>query len=304
MTNSAKYFLLDVFTKNMFGGNQLAVFPEGKYIKEELMQKIARELQLSETVFIMDPGSENSHFAMRIFTPTMELPTAGHPTIGSAFYMIRHLELGDEQKHADLLIDQKVGTIKASVKLENGVPQFTEMTFPNPVFGPVIDDPSSFAAMLGLSPHQLMELPIQRISCGVDFVMIPVKDIAAVKAIDFNTQLWETLKNKWDINFVYAFTMDAETKECRVHGRMFAPEAGIIEDAATGSANGPLGCYIYHYNLLEKKNQQISFISEQGFEMGRPSFLHVTISGVDGEITEVNVGGECVLVGRGELFLY
>lgn len=304
MTNSAKYFLLDVFTKNMFGGNQLAVFPEGQYVKEELMQKIARELQLSETVFIQDPVNQDSNFSMRIFTPTMELPTAGHPTIGSAFYMVRHIEVKDDDVKLNLLIDQKVGTIKAAVDLDNGVPMFTNMIQPLPEFGKIYDNRAEFAKMLNLETNDLMDLPIQTVSCGVEYVIIPVKDLKSVQEINFNTQIWESLKNKLGIKFVYAFTMASETEGCHVHGRMFAPEAGIIEDAATGSANGPLGCYIYNYDLMPKTNNVIDFVSEQGFEIGRPSYLHITITGNGTEITEVKVGGECVLVGQGELFLY
>ena len=125
-----------------------------------------------------------------------------------------------------------------------------------------------------------------------------MRSLEAVRSITFRLDVWSRLKAQIRA-FDYAFTTEAEDPKSHVHGRMFAPEAGILEDAATGSANGPLGCYLAHYNLLTPPYQ-----SEQGYELGRPSLLHIQIDqDAKGSITSVKVGGEAVFVGRGELFL-
>lgn len=303
MINSAHYFLLDVFTGSKFGGNQLAIFPEGQFIDESLMKKIARELQLSETVFILPPENKENHFSMRIFTPEMELPTAGHPTIGASFFMVRHIDFHEEESQLDLTIEQPVGLIKSSVKLDRGVPLFSSMIQPLPEFIKILDDRKSFIDMLTLKEDSLSETPIEMISCGVPFTFIQLRSLACIQKIKFNVTQWEALKEKYGTSFIYVFTTETFHQESHVHGRMFAPEAGIMEDAATGSANGPLGCYLLKNKVLDAPAGQLSIISEQGFEMGRPSIIHIDIKGQPDKITEVKISGESVLVGKGQIFL-
>lgn len=303
MNNSAHYFLLDVFTGSRFGGNQLAIFPEGQFIEESIMKKIARELQLSETVFILPPVDKNNHFKMRIFTPQMELPTAGHPTIGASFFMVRHIDFDEEETQLDISIEQRIGLIKSSVKLDRGVPLFSSMIQPLPEFVKTLDDRKSFADMLSLKEDSLSETPIEMISCGIPFTFIQLRSLACIKKVKFNVNLWGDLNEKYNTSFIYIFTTETVNEDSDVHGRMFAPEAGIMEDPATGSANGPLGCFLLKNKVMEATNGQLNIISEQGFEMGRPSIIHINITGSAEKITEVKISGESVLVGKGQIFL-
>ncbi|MFY0687638.1 MAG: PhzF family phenazine biosynthesis protein [Cyclobacteriaceae bacterium] len=292
----AIYHLLDVFTNQRFGGNQLAVFPDARNVPEDQMQEIARELNLSETVFILPKTRLGGH-QMRIFTPATELPTAGHPTIGTAFLLGRDIT-PDLSDRATLLLDQKIGLIEVEIAYKNQVPIKATMRQPLPKFGAVYDVRKMFTDLLSLNETSLLDHPIQEIACGVPYILIPLNSLEAVKNIKFRLDLWEQMKDKVNGAFIYAFTPSGEQEASNLHGRMFAPEGGILEDPATGSANGPLGCYVTHYDILKGP-----FVSEQGFEMGRPSIIHIDIQQSGDHITAVHVGGESVFVGQGELYL-
>ena len=304
MSNVAHYYLLDVFTDTRYAGNPLAIFPEGQFVRKPLMARIEKELQLSETVFIFPPSKKEHHFRMKIFTPSMELPTAGHPTLGAAFFMVRHFNFEDEASVLNLLIEQQVGTIRASVALNAGAPVYSDMILPKPEFIATHDDKAAFAEMLSLQEDALEEhLPIEVISCGVPFAFIPVRSLSCVEKIQLDLNKWKALKERLGISFIYAFTRETSRPHSHVHGRMFAPEAGITEDAGTGAANGPLGCYLYKHKLMPHHSDDLEIISEQGFEMGRPSIIQINIKGHSGKIFEVKIGGRCVFVGHGQIFL-
>ncbi len=293
----ASYYLLDVFTDRMFSGNQLAVFPDARQVEESLMQPIAREMNLSETVFIY-PKNEDGSFDMRIFTPTQELPTAGHPTIGSAYYLSRKVDHMANDT-TDIVLNQKVGQIRVTLDIKNNAVQKATMFQPLPIFGKIYDDRSALASLISIAESDLMDFPIQEVSCGVPFLIIPVKSIETVEKIRFRLDLWDKLKAELDNAFVYVFTPHGSLKDSDLHGRMFAPEAGILEDPATGSANGPLGCYVTHYHIKHGP-----FVSEQGFELGRPSIIHIEIDCDERDrISQVKVGGQSVFVGQGEIFM-
>ncbi len=273
----------------------MAVFPDSRQIEESLMQPIAREFNLSETVFLY-PQNEDGSFDMRIFTPERELPTAGHPTIGTAFYLSKNL---NDPNNTLLMLNQKVGRIKVDLhyndkhELQNAV-----MHQPLPKFGEVFDNREELTRLLSSSEQDLLDYPIQKVDCGVPYIIIPFKNIDAVKNIKFRLDVWDELKDKLDA-FVYCFTPFGSLPTSNLHGRMFAPEVGVLEDPATGSANGPLGCYVTRYNIGKGP-----FISEQGFEIGRPSIIHINIvQNSEDEIIDVQVGGKSVFVGEGNFYL-
>lgn len=291
------YFLLDVFTEKRFGGNQLAIFPPGHNLDENLFQKIANELRLSETVFL-GPKNDDGAYPMRIFTPSVELPTAGHPTIGTAHFLAEKFEKTTSSP-VKILLDQKVGHIEVEVEVLNGSVEHATMYQPLPQFGSIYHERSLFAALLSLRENELMDYPIQRISCGVPYTIIPVNSIESIKQIRFRLDVWDQVKALVEHSYIYAFSLGGETSDGLVHGRMFAPEAGILEDAATGSANGPLGCYLHHHDLLKG-----SIISEQGFEMDRPSIIHIQIEGdAQSNIQAVKVGGKSIMIGEGRIYI-
>ncbi|MBV6644324.1 MAG: PhzF family phenazine biosynthesis protein [Cyclobacteriaceae bacterium] len=293
----ANYFLLDVFTKKRYGGNQLAVFPDAREIPEDQLQKIAKELNLSETVYLT-PTGDSKKYKMRIFTPGLELPTAGHPTIGTAFYLARELDHPSDAVF-NFVLEQKVGPIQVAVAFKNNLPELATMDMPTPRFGTKYDHlRTEIAQMLDLQESDLLETPIQEVSSGVPYIIVPVRTLESVRKISFQTNSWKALKKSLNNAFIYAFAPQGQTATGDLHGRMFAPDAGILEDPATGSANGPLGAYVKYYELKEGP-----YLSEQGFEMGRPSFIHINIeSNSQNKIESVKIGGNCIFVGSGTFF--
>lgn len=292
-----RYHLVDVFTNERFGGNPLAVFTNGRGVEPALMQTIARELNLSETVFVLPPEDPANHWRLRIFTPATELPMAGHPTVGTAYVLAReHLVdvTGDE---TTIQLEEPVGVIPVTFTFDDRGALSISMTQPNPTFGPMMDDRAGIAALLSLSPDDLLPLPIQVVSTGVPFIFVPVRDLDAMRRIKVRLDLWEQSLKDTPHPHLLTFTPEVEVAGSHVHVRMFAPAMGIPEDPATGGAAGPLGCYLVQHGLV--KDSPADIIAEQGFEMGRRSFLHIGIEQQDGEITRVTVGGQSVPVGEG-----
>lgn len=291
------YVLLDVFTDKKYGGNQLAIFTDARNIPEAHFQLIARELNLSETVFLFPPEGARKNYAMRIFTPGQELPTAGHPTIGTAFYLAGVLQPSTDELHISL--DQEVGTVEVVVNLKNGKAETATMHQPLPKFGPRHDDKRDMlAAVLSLSVDELADRPIQTISCGNNTLIVPVRSASTLSNIRLRVDQWAALKEVIDMTMMYVFATD-DVEGGDIQGRMFSPDIGITEDPATGSANGPLACYLTQYNIIS-----LPALSLQGYEMGRPSQLQLNTTVDDqGKITSVQVGGKSVFVGEGVHFL-
>ena len=298
----ANYFLVDVFTETKHGGNQLAVFPDAQGIPEELMLPIANEFNLSETTFVLPPADKKNDFKVRIFTPVEELPVAGHPTIGTAFIMARRIPFDESASEFEMRLEEKAGLIPVNLQIKDSVPTRVTMTQPTPSFSPQIGTRQLWAELLNLAEEDIDDQsPIQTVSCGVPYLIIPVKTLEAVRNIDFRLDVWKRVRQAMDPGFVYAYTLETVDNH-DVHGRMFAPDTGILEDAATGSANGPLGAYLVKHGIIAN-GRMTSMVSEQGYEMGRKSLLYLGIEKQGDDITKVDVGGHCVIVGKGEIYL-
>jgi len=296
-----RYHIVDVFTNRAFGGNPLAVFTNGRGISTELMQSIAKELNLSETTFVLPPDDPENDYRVRIFTPTSELPMAGHPTIGTSFILAREhmIELGGDE--IMIKLEEGVGIIPVTLKFKDGVPDIIWMQQPLPRFGPRFNDASLIAEMLSIPPEAIeTEWPLEVVSCGVPFLFVPLKDLASIRAVRFRLDFWEKALRDVGISGVFVFTKETELEGSSVHSRMFAPGLGITEDPATGGASGPLGCYLVRHEVLPV-TQKSEFTSEQGIEMGRPSIIKIIIEQEAGEISSVKVGGQCCFVGEGYL---
>lgn len=271
-----EYVLVDVFTDRKFGGNQLAVFRDGAGIPDGSMQAAAKELNLPETTFVV-PAERGGDRKLRIFTPARELPFAGHPTVGTAYVLSDSLD-------ATLRLEEQVGTLEVTVR--DG---FTEMEQPLPTFEPVADR-VAVAASLSLDATDLdPALPIEVGSSGNRFLFVAVRTLDAVRRAS----------PRGLAEAAYIFTTQTVEPGSTVHGRMYAPWQGIAEDPATGSANGPLGAYLVRHGLSDGAR----IVSEQGFEMGRPSLLYVRVGGGRERITSVHVGGRCAVAGGGWLDL-
>ena len=294
--NSRSYHLVDVFTDRAFGGNPLAVFTDGRGIPDALMQSIAKELNLSETTFVLPPDDPKHDFRVRIFTPKSELPMAGHPTVGTAFVLARE---GMLKKH-EAVFEEGVGPVPVSIEPGAGGPGFIEMRQPQPKFGPRFEDRGTVAQMLSLDLAAIRDLPLEIVSCGNPFFFVPIDTLESSRRIRFRADLAERVVNETGATGVFVFTQEVQTAGSQVHGRLFAPGEGIVEDPATGSAAGPLGCYLSRYGLTGGSGE-VRSVLEQGIEMGRPSFLHIRIGHSAGGITSVHVGGTCCYMGTGHL---
>lgn len=282
------YRLVEVFTGERFGGNPLAVFPRAEELYPELMQRFAAELNLSEATFVMPSTRRDCDYRVRIFTPRSEVPMAGHPTIGTAFVL----------GHGDrVMFEEGVGPILVErATTPSGVPIW-QMTQPRPRFGPRVEDRSLVAAALGLEANQLeAKLPICAVTTGLSFLMIPLCDLGALARARFELEHWKSLREPTrNLLLPYPFV---QVSAARFRCRMFAPEAGIPEDPATGSAAGPLGAYLVAHGVIPA-GAPARLECEQGVEMGRPSRLYVEVDGVPSDIPAVRVGGECISMGGG-----
>jgi trans-2,3-dihydro-3-hydroxyanthranilate isomerase len=275
-----EYRLVDVFTDKAFGGNPLAVFREPGKLDAGAMQAIAKELHLSETTFVLAPTSGAADHRLRIFTPEVEMPFAGHPTIGTAFVLA-------DGKDGAMRLEEGVGVIRVS--LREG---FVQMDQPLPTFTGTTISRKAAADALGLAVEEIRsDVPIQMGSSGVAFLFVPLANLKAVRRARRPAGL--------DAN-VYVFAMSGERSGSHVHGRMFDQGLGIGEDPATGGAQGPLGAYIVAHELVQAAPTTRIRV-EQGFEIGRPSILDIEVDKTGAAITAVRVGGRCVPMGGGWL---
>jgi trans-2,3-dihydro-3-hydroxyanthranilate isomerase len=275
-----EYHLVDVFTDRPFGGNPLAVFKDGRGVRDDAMQSIAKELHLSETTFVLPPKAAGADHRVRIFTPDAELPFAGHPTLGTAYVLA-------EGKDAAMRLEEGVGVI--SVTLREG---FVQMVQPLPAFSGTTISRKAAADALGLAIEEVRsDVPIQVGSSGVPFLFVPLANLKAVRRARHPSALDAS---------VYVFALSGERSGSQVHGRMFAQGFGISEDPATGSAQGPLGAYIVAHELV-RVEPTTRIRSEQGFEIGRPSILEIEVDRTGAAVTAVRVGGRCVAMGGGWL---
>jgi trans-2,3-dihydro-3-hydroxyanthranilate isomerase len=296
------YLLYDVFTNEALAGNQLAVFLDGRGVSTERMQAIAREMNLSESTFILPAEAVGTDVRMRIFTPASELPMAGHPTIGSTFALA---ETGVIRSDAGRFVfGLGVGPTPVDLEWDGSGLRFAWMTQRNPTFGPALNAREIAAGAVGLNLSDLVsDLPVQQVSCGLPYVLVPLRSREAVDRATSDAAAIRRLAASAHVErAVYPFAMLPAGSEATVYSRMFAPDFGIGEDPATGSASGPLGCYLVRHRLVAPEAAR-RIINLQGVAMGRPSRMHISIRERSGEIVEVKVGGRAVLVGRGELLV-
>ena len=299
-----RFLHLDVFTETPFEGNQLAVFTAPGALTTAQMQRIANEMAFSETTFIYPPEA-GGDVRMRIFTPSAELPMAGHPTIGSTFALA--IEKAIARGREQFVFELGVGPTPVSLEWGDNGLSFAWMTQQRPVFGGVIADRGAVVRAIGLSSSDLIEgLPVQSVSCGVPFLFVPVATRRAVDAVAIDRRALRECAVAAGLDELPAFflTPDAGGADdgATVYTRMLAPGFGIVEDPATGGASGPLGCYLLHHGVVDAATAQ-RMLSLQGVAMRRPSRIHISIDSRGGEITRVRIGGTSVLVARGELLV-
>ena len=303
---TTQFVIADVFTEKRFCGNQLAVFPHAEGLGTAVMQDIAREMNYSETTFILPPESEGD-FRLRIFTPAKELPFAGHPIVGSAYVIVSERMKTWGGAVTPVALETKVGVINVEVATATGQAGRTTMTQPLPRVMSRFTGIDALARALSIDSSGISgtDLPIEVIYNGITVMIVPVKSLDVIRNLRPKTSELEDVAASVNAETVLVFTTETVLPSSNCHSRVFAPGAGVGEDPATGSANGPLGYYLARRRLVKANGGSFSIVSEQGFEMKRPSILYIEVGfESDGEqASKVLVGGDVVIAGKGELFL-
>jgi trans-2,3-dihydro-3-hydroxyanthranilate isomerase len=301
-----RFFQVDVFTNRPFGGNPLAVFPEAEGLTSHEMQRIAQEMNLSETTFVLPPQAPGADFKVRIFTPAAELPFAGHPVVGTHWVLAHLNRVALSEPLTTVHFELGVGVLPADLHVSDGHVERVVMTQDRPTFHDVLEDVAELADGLGLPSEAIIEtgLPVQVVSTGVPQMMVPVRSLAEVQALGasrLNIAALNRVCHTMATRCVHVFTFETEQPESTVHVRMFAPLLGVPEDPATGSANGALAAYLVHHRALPVTEPTTYIVCEQGAEMGRPSTLYGEVDLGGGEIRAVRLGGQVVPMAEGTI---
>jgi trans-2,3-dihydro-3-hydroxyanthranilate isomerase len=294
-----RFLTADVFTDRPFGGNPLAVFPEASGLSTAQMMAVTREFNLSETVFVFPPDNPEHTKRLRIFTPGRELPFAGHPTVGTAYVLAATGLLPLAGSETRIVFEEGVGPVPVMIRCKGGVPCFTQLSAPRmPELAPA-PPVAQLADLLALSPEDFApDLPPLLASIGPQFLLLPLRDRAALGRARVRLDRWDALYPEHGPE-LYLITRDSGLPEAEIRARMFAPGLGIHEDPATGAAVTALGGYLGERDPAPHRTRH--WLVEQGFEMGRPSLLHLEVDRKDGKIAAIRVGGASVLMSEGTM---
>ena len=300
-----QFYQADVFTDEPFGGNPVAVFPDADGLTDVELQQIAREMNLSETVFVFPPTDQAAVVKMRIFTPTQEIPFAGHPVIGTFFVLGTLDRLALREPVTRVLQECNLGLFPVDIHSHDGVIERVVMAQPNPEFLDVIEDPEALFAIaraLGITKAAITEsrFPVQVVSTGLPVIIVPVRTLTAVRSIVPDVAAIAELSQQYGANGMMVFSTMTVEQSSTVHTRMFAPLIGIVEDPATGSASGALGAYLVQHGVVDIR-PETEITAEQGYEIDRPSRILIQVNSDDDAIQGVMVGGEAVMVVEGVL---
>jgi trans-2,3-dihydro-3-hydroxyanthranilate isomerase len=300
MRSSHRFVTLDVFTSTAFGGNQLAVFPDAGGIPEDALIHVTREFNFSEVTFCYPPSNPANTRRVRIFTPGKEVPFAGHPTVGTAIALHVLGESGASPgAEAKLVLEEGVGPVPVTVRTGSGAPfaQFAVAKLPE--IGPPPPSRGVLAGLLSIDAEDIQAAPMapQNVSCGLPFLMVPLRSVDAVSRARVRIDAFEaTLKESWAPE-IFVFAKDPAGGDTHMHARMFAPGINIAEDPATGSANACLAGYLAA--RAPRADGALAWTVDQGVEMGRPSRIEIEADKSAGVITAIRVGGNAVMVSAG-----
>ena len=294
------FYIVDVFAESKYAGNQLAVFRGSAGLSQAEMQAIAKEMNYSETTFIVSDepcsgeGATAGGWDVRIFTPEEEIPFAGHPTLGTAYVIQREI-IGEEAAVVGLNLG--VGRIPVAITYVEGVVENLWMTQKAPTFGRAFEA-KVVAGALNLDPRDIdTRYPVQEVSTGLPFIMVPLRKLDALKRAVVERKKYFELISDTDAKAIFIFCPETYNAENNIAARLFADYYGVPEDPATGSANGCLAGYLVKHRFYGSR--MIDVRVEQGYEIGRPSLLYLKAQEV-GKMIEVKVGGKVVMVAKGE----
>ncbi|UCE17200.1 MAG: PhzF family isomerase [Gemmatimonadota bacterium] len=294
-----RIYQVDAFTTEKFKGNPAGVVPDADGLSDGEMQCIARELNNSETAFILSPTDPDHDVWIRFFTPTTEVPSCGHATI--AAHYVRAVE--NQMNSSTLRQRIGIGILPVDVTKEEN--DYTiQMTQGDIEFYPPLaaSDCEQLLVHLGLVQEDLDErCPVQIVSTGHSKVLIGIKSRKRLNSLSPDMNGLSTLSESIGCNGYFVFTLDSKSSDIKSHGRMFAPAIGILEDPVTGNANGPLGAYLVKHRFAEHDGNVLSFKAEQGEAIGRSGIVDVTVKIHNGNPIQVKVGGRAVIVFRTEI---
>lgn len=284
------FYIVDVFAEEKYQGNQLAIIVPDCVLTTAEMQKIAKEINFSETSFILSCKQDNGGYNVRIFTPDVEVPFAGHPTLGTAYIIKKIME---SDKVSEVILNLPVGQIPVSIEGDR-----LAMLQNEPSFGMTIEQTDVLANVLGIRAKDIRtDYPIQLVSTGLPCIIVPLESIDAVKKCSINHENFKAfIENYYKCNLL-VFSADIENIEYDFHVRVFMDDPGFLEDPATGSANGNLACYLLEHHFWEENKININI--KQGYEINRPSKINIMAEKTDGKF-HIRVGGKVLLVAKGE----
>ncbi len=300
-----QFYQADVFTNEPFGGNPLAIFPDAGELTDREFQQIAREMNLSETVFVLPPTDPRAAAKIRIFTPSQEIPFAGHPVLGT-FYVLGTLKrIPLQEPVTNIFYECHIGVFPLELIILKGQIEQVVMSQPFPEFLEVVSQVETIyelAKALGVHKSLITDssFPVEVVSTGLPVLIVPIRTLTAVKSMQVNHAAIHDLCARLGTNGIMVYTTMTLEENSTVHTRMFATPIGIPEDPATGSASGALGAYLVKNGVVEV-GPTTEVVIEQGYEIDRPSRILVQVFSDDDMIQEIKVGGQVMLVAEGKL---
>ena len=293
-----RFLLCDVFTDAHFGGNPLAVLPDARGLSERRMQQIAREFNFSESTFVLPPEAGHTR-RVRIFTPSTEVPFAGHPNVGTAFALAATGELGDLERGADVVFEEKAGLVPVRVEKRAGGAIFCELSAPQRLSLGAAVAAEDLAAAVSLTPSDVETRvhPPRVLSVGLPFLVAELADRDALARARAVPAALEALAARGVTPDIHLYCRSRDAFDLRA--RMFAPLDGVPEDPATGSANAALAASLAALDAT--RDGVLRWRIAQGVEMGRPSLLEASVEKRAGEVASVKIGGFSVLVAEGSI---
>ena len=295
MTKEKTFYIVDVFAEEKFAGNQLAVVRDAAGLSVSDMQNITKEMNYSETTFILSDDQKNGGYDVRIFTPAQEVPFAGHPTLGTAYIIQQEIIKEPLEK---IILNLKVGQIPVTFNYTGKEKNVLRMKQIEPTFGQIIEL-EQISQVLGINTGDIDErFPVQEVSTGMFFIIVPLKTLDAVKRAKIARDKYFKLIKDRPAKAILVFCPETYSQENNLNVRVFVDYYGIPEDPATGSGNGCLAGYLVKNRYFGK--DQIDIRAEQGYEITRPSLLYLRAENKEGQI-DISVGGKVVIVARGQL---
>lgn len=297
-----RFIQADVFAETPFGGNPVIVVPDAVGLSPEDMQDVARGMEPVETAFVTLPDSDNADFCVHFYTASARVPFSGHPALGTAYVLAKEQRFTLDEPVTQVIAETEIGLVAVDLYVDGENITQVVLTEQHPVFGQTFEALGELAAGLNIPIDALLEvpLPIQHVSTGLPALVVPLDSLAAVQDVLPHHAMLDQVCTTSQTECVIVYSLETIRRDATAHVRVFAPPLGVEEDPATGSANGALGAYLVRHRLIPV-NPVTKICCEQGFEIGRPSLVHVTVD-TTGDELDIQVGGQVMRSVDGHIF--